>query len=185
MADDSQEVFDIIDDLGTPSPIEVYEATRDYDTRYIASAVGSAAQAGGGGGSQPAIRVTLAFDTPNFPVVGVPIYTPAVGDTISALGGQGYYSVPIAFNGTTPRVVLFFEGDDYTTTSIGDDPVGVSGANIPLGTHGETIGDTAASLLVRCLDTTRIMAVLHDGAGGDPESTTGEVEIVVAVLPAA
>jgi hypothetical protein len=55
MADDSQEVADIIDGLGdSPAPLEVYNATRDYDTRYLASAGAAAAAAGGGGGSQPA-----------------------------------------------------------------------------------------------------------------------------------
>ncbi len=50
MADDSQEVADIIDGLGeAPAPLEVYNATRDYDTRYLASAGAAAAAAGGGG----------------------------------------------------------------------------------------------------------------------------------------
>ncbi len=60
MADDSQEVADIIDGLGeAPAPLEVYNATRDYDTRYLASAGAAAAAAGGGGGSQPITREAL------------------------------------------------------------------------------------------------------------------------------
>ncbi len=85
MADDSQEVADIIDALGdAPAPLEVYNATRDYDTRYLASAGAAAAAGGGGGGSQPgAVRVlafpfdyTMAADLAN----GVPVWTPNVGD---------------------------------------------------------------------------------------------------------
>ncbi len=87
MADDSQEVADIIDALGeAPAPLDVYNATRDYDTRYLASAGAAAAAAGGGGGSQPgAVRVlkfpfdyTMATDL----AAGVPVWTPAVDDVL-------------------------------------------------------------------------------------------------------
>ncbi len=87
MADDSQEVADIIDGLGdSPAPLEVYNATRDYDTRYLASAGAAAAAAGGGGGSQPgAVRVLkhdFDFSQAEDLAAGVPVWTPAVGDVL-------------------------------------------------------------------------------------------------------
>ncbi len=87
MADDSQEVADIIDGLGdSPAPLEVYNATRDYDTRYLASAGAAAAAAGGGGGSQPgAVRVLkhdFDFSQAEALAAGVAVWTPAVGDVL-------------------------------------------------------------------------------------------------------
>ncbi len=88
MADDSQEVADIIDALGeAPAPLEVYNATRDYDTRYLASAGAAAAAAGGGGGSQSVKIVDLGvIDLAGIAAAGpTDLYTLAAGEFLAGI----------------------------------------------------------------------------------------------------
>ncbi len=112
MADDSQEVADIIDALGaTPSPLAVYQATRNYDTRYLASAAASEAKAGGGGGSQ-SVRVVgpCHFDYTDFPTedTELVVFTPDAGDFIL----KGFIDTQTAVNFADSGGIDFSLGED-------------------------------------------------------------------------
>ncbi len=129
MADDSQEVADIIDGLGdAPAPLEVYNATRDYDTRYLASAGAAAAAAGGSGGSQPgAVRiigpVAIAYNTPNLDIMGAgtgfDLIDLAEGDVLHDVRlirtGVGWHDS----NGNATSFALGFRFGDVTLASLG------------------------------------------------------------------
>ncbi len=194
MADDSQEVADIIDALGpSPSPIDVYEATRDYDTRYIASAVGSAAQSDGGGSQPGSLRVvtlTVSFDTPGL-LAGLTLYTPQVGDVLVGLFGTGAsfggVSNPAVWTngGATLAFLHCVHGSFDYLDNIADLN---AGADTPNGNDP----DLTDSLLtfgvnteVEILNsTTPFVVSVDDGSGGPNDATSGTATVYLAVISA-
>lgn len=136
------------------------------------------------GGSQPLtiVRVTLAFDTPNltFPDAGVVLYTPAAGDRVLAAASA---PVPqISWNGSTPTLYFFSQGSDYATDSVDS----VSGNSLNVSQYPNIkVGNIGATEAWQFDGTTPFMAIVDDGAGGDPGSSQGELDLVLVILKAA
>src|SRR6266545_2067366 len=86
--------------------------------------------------AQPKIvRFPFAFDTPDIVLTGVAIYTPAATERLLTLST----SVPTAWNGTTPALHIYSEGE---TSDSGDLGTGLGEANSPRGSHMEGIAST-------------------------------------------
>ncbi len=139
---------------------------------------------GGGGGGLVVVRVPLAHNTPGLVLTpGVPIYTPAAGDTL--IDTVGWMSVTTVWNGTTPTLNFGVAGSltDYTaavgvTTRIGS-------LDTPIGAHAaEPSSFAIPQEPLIFLDATPLVVMVDDGSGGDPGSTTGAGELVLLVLPA-
>lgn len=129
-----------------------------------------------GGGSQPKIvRFPFAFDTSGIVLTGVDIYTPAATEVLLTLS----ISVTTAWNGTTPALHLYSEGE---TPDSGDLGTGLDEANSARGSHMEGIATTQGGRLF--LDATPLVAMIDDGAGGDPGATQGEGELVLLIAAA-
>lgn len=155
-----------------------------------ASAIPGSLDAPPGGGSQPEkiISLAVAFNTPNLVITdgGVPLYTAVAGDLIP------YYPyavipVSVSFNGTTPRLVVFAEGDDPTD---GGNLLSVSQqllAGSTQGTHAVTvdnyIGPSAGNNGLQIQDGVRLMLALDDGSGGDPGATAGAGVVNYVIQP--
>lgn len=159
---------------------------------------------GGGGGSQPFVRVPLAFDTAGLAAAdggastGVVAYTPTPGDAI--VWSLSYFSVPsvgfdspslvnsAAFNLTFSDLsAAFFNTAIQGPAGTGqlDTPDGDTGSHMTrplLNAGGNWVYTTGPSLFP---DATPLRVVIDDSAQGDPGMTSGEGELVLYIIPAA
>lgn len=122
----------------------------------------------------------IEFDTPDL-LTGVAIYVPRVGDVILPIG---YIDIPEAWNGTTPTMNLFSEGNLPSTDGIVGGDMTLQNNDSITGGHVARFGNTAAfpPLLLKMLDETPLMIAVGDGTdSGDPGSTQGVANIVICV----
>lgn len=131
------------------------------------------------GGSQPVAvtRVAFAFDTPDI-LTGIPVFTPAA-DELVALAG---ISVSEAFNGTTPIVRLFSQGDDPDADDLlGNNGGQIAFADTPIGGHAVSLSAPFIFITFATLyaDATPILLALTDGSGGAPGGSTGEGVLIL------
>lgn len=150
------------------------------------------------GGSQgiTAVRVALAFDTPNFLLVGTPVWTPTPGDTIISacfsILSDGFQD---AGNTVTPYLHLGHAGalDDLTTPMNG--PWDIQDADSPVGAHMATVAVGNARLLPKAignaapwnlsaLDAAPLYAMYDDGSGGDPVCVQGAGSLILLIVAA-
>jgi len=120
--------------------------------------------------------LNVAFDTPGI-LTGVRVLEPSVGDVLVPLG---WVSVPTAWDGTTPVLHVLPEGgtvvtDDFMTAS------GLDAADTAIGANHWTANIAFEGKSIMIGGDTPIVAIVDDGAGGDPECSVGEARIVVAV----
>jgi hypothetical protein len=139
------------------------------------------------GGSSPlAVRVPIAFNTPDLVLTGITLYTPTIGDVL--LDYVSCYSVETAWNGSTPFLWLSAGGDDYATLAVSgkdltqvDIPNGArTGLVYPFAT--DVLGGAGQQGIFTSADP--LVATVDDTAGGDPGSTQGAGEIILVILPA-
>ncbi len=132
---------------------------------------------GGGGGSQPVLaKLAFTHSTPGY-FSGLDLYESSAGDVLTG----GYQSLPTAWDGSTPTVVLYMEGDDPQASSI--TAVNATPANSAFASFFvlPTLGLTFAALLPTGV---LKVAVVDGNAGGDPGSTQGVAEVWVVIAPA-
>lgn len=124
------------------------------------------------------IGIPLTFDTPGLVLTGVPVYTPQPGDLLVAAA----ISIPTtAWNGTTPKLNVYSEGDDPDTDQLAP-PFDLATLSQAAGTHA-TLAQPGISSPVVFSDDTPVLVNVDDGAGGDPGSSQGEGTLILAVVP--
>ncbi len=140
-----------------------------------------------GGGSQPLrmVTVTFAYNTPNI-LTGIPFFVPAVGEVFG--NNLGYLIPDPVFDGTTPTVDVFRQGDDPDAEFFAQEPLtgptasaasllGIQTANIGPGGFGGFYG------AYQFPDATPVLIRVSDGSGGDPNDPTpmsqGEATLVL------
>jgi hypothetical protein len=137
------------------------------------------------GGSQPFVRVPLAFDTPNLVLTGIDAYVPAPGDHV--LWINSYMSITTAWDGTTPH--LNFTYSDLASEYVSFALDGADGVNADVHTTQAKVsmqGDLNWTFFDSFFpDATPLRLIVDDGNGGDPGSTQGEGELVLFIIPAA
>jgi hypothetical protein len=182
-----------LDALEAPTTAQVLAHSQDYDAGIVAAEAARRAIGAAGGGSQTVkvVRVPIAFDTPDltFPGAGITIYEPTDGEVY--LGS--YCTIPVtAWDGTTPRLSTGPLGDLGHYLSGGLDAVDqatFSGDTTQPASANRSGSVFTGSGVMEILHADPIVALVDDGAGGDPNDPTpmtqGEGEIVIVILAAA
>ncbi len=107
---ESQEVFDILDGLTSPTADEVYTDVREYDTRDVLAAVGATAKVPGGGSQSVRVVGPCHFDYTDFPTedTELVVFTPDAGDFIL----KGFIDTQTAVNFADSGGIDFSLGED-------------------------------------------------------------------------
>ncbi len=183
---ESQEVFDILDGLTSPTADEVYTDVREYDTRDVLAAVGATAKAGGGGGGSQSVKLVkfeFAYNDANLED-GIAAYTPAVGELLL----DAAISVTEAWD--QPIVPFTFIKADIGLFTAGKQPIGywITSGNIRDMTIADslvTLSDSAnlGVLTTQGIDggTTLLAAVSHADGSGFPLTFVSTDPLCVAV----
>jgi len=134
----------------------------------------------------------------NAATIGVPIYTPTPGDAVlvaAQRGGVSYLSIPAAWDGLTPILYLFAEGDavlgqDPVSLAVGYGDLSTADGPPPNSAHYATPGLPARSFFafadgpLFALDATPMRIAIDNRTGGDPGSTQGAAELVLVIAAA-
>lgn len=112
----------------------------------------------------------IAWDTPGI-LDGITIYTPVLGEFISDI----WLFNPAAWSGTTPRLTLYPAAapDPFASNSFGVFDLLVT----DFVEDGFRTPASSASDLRKAEGGAALNAILSDGSGGDPGSTSGEALI--------
>jgi hypothetical protein len=121
--------------------------------------------------------LNIAWDTPGLYTTGVVIYIPSVGDVVSP---SGWITVSTAFNGTTPFLHLMSQGFGSVAEQLGY-PIALSAADT-VAAHTTKNSLNPLNDSVVCTDTTPLMVMVDDGAGGVPGCTVGVARIVLLTV---
>jgi hypothetical protein len=129
---------------------------------------------------------TVTFDTPNLLATagGIPFATPAAGDLLAGLGSDSSdvwpLLVPVAWDGTTPRLIIFAQGDDPTSPAgLIASTAGLTSADAAFG-PGIVGQDSYASFGTPAMavsNGTPLLLALDDGSGGDPGCSQGTAKV--------
>ncbi len=201
---------------GVATPQVARQQLREFDVRDI-EAVRVSEGGGGGGGNVPfvgvdppasptdgmlwwdpdddtpapsetlpvrMVTVTFAYNTPNI-LTGIPFFTPAAGEVFG--NAMGYLLPDPVFDGTSPCVNVFRQGDDPDTDWLTQEPLAFP--NVPtasvLGINSANIGPGGGYGAYLFPDATPVLIAVRQESGGDPNDPTpmsqGEATLVLFI----